>query len=199
VAIRVQNESTMLRFETESQLILLRSIIGSSSTIGLQKRRPKINLPEKIQFNDLFHLIVGNEEVEDPRRFRSTKSGVDFIYNKSYAILTARYEKHIYNDCIIFNNNRNGKLHNNRYMNYMMNGISETSNSTSITELDGNNSIVLNSFIKRVNDGVLKVSHFVDDNSRVVLIYVFPKEKRGQEIYENNFEKLKLEIQHYSS
>jgi hypothetical protein len=37
LATRVQTNSSMLRYETESQLSLLRTIIGTSSSIGLQK------------------------------------------------------------------------------------------------------------------------------------------------------------------
>jgi hypothetical protein len=197
-ATRVQVKSSMLRYETESQLSLLRTIIGTSSSIGLQKKRPKLNIPDKIQFNDLFHLIIGNELNEEPTRLRTTKSGVDIIFNENYGILTVRYKKFIYNDYTIFNTSNHEKLIHNKFLQYMMNGDSDTITSRSTSQNNVNFSVEINSYLKRPNDGVLKVSHFVDNNQRAVLVYVFPKEKRGYEIFEDDFEKLKLEIEHYS-
>jgi hypothetical protein len=58
----------MLQFETENQPSNLRSIIGNATTVGMQKRRPKLALPDKTTFNDMFHLIRGSNHVEVPMK-----------------------------------------------------------------------------------------------------------------------------------
>jgi hypothetical protein len=157
-----------------------------------------LNVPNKIQFNDLFHLIIGNKLAEEPARLRTTQSGVDIIFNERYGIITARYEKRIYNDYTIFNTRNSENLKHNKFLQYKMNGDTDTMKSTSILQYNVNVSVELNLYMKRPNDGVLKVSHFVDNNQRAVLVYVFPKEKRGNEIFEEDFEKSKFEIERYS-
>jgi hypothetical protein len=189
VAVKVNRNASILRYETEDQLQLLRCIIGSGYTVGMQKKRPKLNLPDKIQINDPFHVIIGGTVPETPTLLRTQKSGIDIIHNKYNCIMTVRYEKYIYNNILLHNINGEDKLSNNLYFKEMMSGMVNVSQPIK--------NIRINSYINRVGDGILKVSRFVESSNKVVLCYVSPKEKRGNEIFEDDLVKLQSEIQQY--
>jgi hypothetical protein len=140
VAFRVHWDACILRYETENQLSNLRSIIGIATTVGMQKRRPKLALPDKITFNDPFHLILGSNHVEVPMKIRTNRPGIDIIYNKQQCLISVRYTKYIYNDNFINNTNKNSKISESVFVKDMMSGItiSEKNSNDEEKSLEGN-------------------------------------------------------------
>jgi hypothetical protein len=198
VAFWVHRDAFMLRYDTEKQLSTLRSIIGNATALGMQKRRPKLASPDKIIFNDPFHLIFGSSKAEASMKIRTHRPGVDIIYNQQQCIVSVRYEKFIYNDAFIQNQQYNNTISKNLFIRDMMSGITMREDNIISQENEfEENSIQLNSYIQRENDAVLKVTRFNNSHDKVILTYVYPLEKRGIEVIEGNFEKLKLEINRY--
>jgi hypothetical protein len=161
----------------------------------MQQRRPKIALPDKITFNDPFHLIIGSNHVEVPMKIRTHRPGIDIIYNKQQCLISVRYTKYIYNDSFINNSHNNSSISESMFVKDMMSGITivDTNSNEDKKRLEGN-CIQLNSYIQRENDEVLKVSRFNETNDKVILTYIYPLEKRGTELIEDNLVKLSSEI-----
>jgi hypothetical protein len=198
VAFRVHRDALMLRYETEAQLSNLRSIIGNATALGMQKRRPKLSSPDKIIFNDPFHLIAGSSQVEIPVKIRTHRPGIDIIYNQQQCLISVRYKKFIYNDTFMAMQESRNPSSDHCFIKDMMSGITILDENILNREqqFDGN-SIQLNSYIQRENESVLKVTRFNPPNNEVILTYVYPIEKLGTEITESNLEKLKSEINRY--
>jgi hypothetical protein len=151
------------------------------------KKCPKLKYLDKIQINDLFHVIIGGTLPETPILLHTQRS--DIIRNKYNCILTVRYEKYIYTSILLPDKNGDIKLSSSLYFKEMVSGMVKIAQPIK--------NIRMNSYINRVGDGILKVARFFESSNRVVLCYDSPKEKRGTEIYEDDLITLQSEIQQY--
>ena len=86
----------LLRFETEAQLCLLRSIFGDTVTCGVRRRRPKVGTSKYLQENDNLSFVVGYNETEVPFVKRTVRTGVDLRYDQRNLTVAIRYEKYQY-------------------------------------------------------------------------------------------------------
>jgi hypothetical protein len=86
----------MLRFETEDDLRALSSVLGEMVTIDVRKRRPKYSTVESLFVNDIINVVAGSESREEPFQSRTTKQGIDMVYNGTNVRIRMRYQRYQY-------------------------------------------------------------------------------------------------------
>jgi len=92
ITMRVSKSFDHLSFKTEMELNALRAVFGTTCSMGLRQRRPKLGQGEKtLKWGDIINVIVPHTNGE-----RTTRSGVQINYNGSNMRLTINYEKYIY-------------------------------------------------------------------------------------------------------
>ena len=92
----LKSTTYLLRFETEAQLSLLRSIFGDTVTCGIRRRRPKVGMSKFLRENDDLNVVVGSEEAETPFKKRTVQQGVDLRYDNRCIAVAIRYQKYQY-------------------------------------------------------------------------------------------------------
>jgi hypothetical protein len=93
----VLSNSTMLRFETQTELSLLSSVLGELVTVEVRKRRPKYSVVDSLHVNDVLNVVAGSDEREVPFRHRTTKQGIDLIYDgTNHVRIRMRYQRYQY-------------------------------------------------------------------------------------------------------
>ena len=81
----------LLRFETKAQLSCLRKILGISTTIGIRKRRPKLNTEDTIEPLSKLNIILGKEREDET--MASTR--IDLYMNKFETFICLHYNAYI--------------------------------------------------------------------------------------------------------
>jgi hypothetical protein len=93
----VVSNSTMIRFETQTELSLLSSVLGELVTVEVRKRRPKYFVVDSLHVNDVLNVVAGSDEREVPFRHRTTKQGIDLIYDgTNHVRIRMRYQRYQY-------------------------------------------------------------------------------------------------------
>jgi hypothetical protein len=93
----ISGNSTMVRFETQSELSILSSVLGELVTVEVRKRRPKYGVVDSLHVNDIINVVAGSEEREIPFRHRTTKQGIDLIYDgTNHVRIRMRYQRYQY-------------------------------------------------------------------------------------------------------
>jgi len=93
VTMRVSKPIDHLCFKTERELKALREVFGTTCSMGLRQRRPKLGEGVKtLKWGDIINVVV-------PQRTGDVtlRSGVQFSYNGINLRLSINYEKFIYN------------------------------------------------------------------------------------------------------
>jgi len=92
VTMQVSKPFDHLCFKTEPELNALRAVFGTTCTMGLWQRRPKLGEGEKtLKWGDIINVVVPHTNGEG-----ITRSGVQINYNGCNMWLTINYEKYIY-------------------------------------------------------------------------------------------------------
>jgi hypothetical protein len=86
--------STMLRFETEDDLRALSSVLGEMVTTDVRKRRSKCSAVESLFVNNIINVVAGSESREEPFQSRTTKQGIDMVYNGTNVRIRMRHQRH---------------------------------------------------------------------------------------------------------
>jgi hypothetical protein len=112
--------SSLLRFETQSQLQCLRSIIGASTTIGIRIRRPRLNCHDRLLPLTTVNAIIGSTTPELPIRRTSVRNRIDFFFNDYDSHIIVNYDSYVLsgNGRELRNNNYEN-IANNQYVTYM--------------------------------------------------------------------------------
>jgi len=93
VTMRVTKPFDHLSFTTEQELKMLRDVFGTTCSMGLRQRRPKLGEGEKtLKWGDIINVIV-------PKRSGNCtlRSGMQINYNGINLRLMINYEKYIFN------------------------------------------------------------------------------------------------------
>lgn len=193
---RARNKLHLLRFETTAQMLLLRSIIGSTSTVGIRRRRPKLGCTDKLDYNNTINLILGidNDDVQQNaltvHKYIHHDS-IDLVADEYESYMVVRYDSYIYNHHGI--SNEMIDVSNNTYVNEVTSAISQNT----INENDRYSSIRVGQILSRGEHCLFEISSVTPDHA--VLRYVDPEEMAGQEIIERDFTLLDQQIQDYNS
>jgi len=92
VTMRISKPIDCLSFKTERELQVLREVFGTTCSMGLRQRRPKLGEGEKtLKWGDIINVIVPHNNGD-----RIIRNGVQINYNGSNMRLTINYEKYIY-------------------------------------------------------------------------------------------------------
>jgi len=92
VTMRVSKPFDHLSFKTEQELKVLRAVFGTTCSMGLRQRRPKIGEGEKtLKWGDIINVVVPHANGD-----RIARSSVQINYNGCNMCLTINYEKYIY-------------------------------------------------------------------------------------------------------
>lgn len=191
---RAKRRLYLLRFETEASLIRLRQIIGESCTIGVRRRRPKIDTGDRLEFNNTINLIVGFQE--DATNKRSDKQyinneSIDFCRDEFDSYIVVRYDSYNYNSSGVTNENKNHNY--NSYVTNILSGIDEMESN----EREEENAVRIGQIMNRDDDAVMIVTYVNDEYA--VLKYIEPYEQAGIEIRESDLELLHNQICEYNS
>jgi len=90
--MRVSKAIDHLSFRTERELQVLREVFGTTCSMGLRQRHPKLGEGEKtLKWGDIINVIVPHNNGD-----RVIRNGVQINYNGSNMHLTINYEKYIY-------------------------------------------------------------------------------------------------------
>ncbi len=93
VTMRVSKPTDLISFKTERELTVLRSVFGTTCSMGLRQRRPKLGEGEKtLKWGDIINVVVPHKDGDGIIR-----NGVRFNYSGTNMRLTINYEKYIYN------------------------------------------------------------------------------------------------------
>jgi len=93
VTMRVSKPIDLISFKTETELNVLRGVFGTTCSMGLRQRRPKLGEGEKtLKWGDIINVVVAHKDGDCIIR-----NGVQFNYNGTNMRLTINYEKFIYN------------------------------------------------------------------------------------------------------
>ncbi len=92
VTMRVSKPFDHLSFKTETEMKVFRKVFGTTCTMGLRQRRPKLGEGEKtLKWGDIINVIVPHRPGDHILR-----SGVQVNYNGANMRLMMNYEKYIY-------------------------------------------------------------------------------------------------------
>jgi len=92
VSMRVSKPFDHLSFTTETELNALRSVFGTTCSMGLRQRRPKLGEGEKtLKWGDIINVVVPHRSGD-----HITRNGIQINYNGSSIRLAINYEKYIY-------------------------------------------------------------------------------------------------------
>jgi hypothetical protein len=95
--VRRSLQGTILRFETESQLAKLRSLLGASITYGTRQKQPGVEAPSLVlRENDTVNVVVGSSEASETFSRRTARQGVDLVYDGLHIQVVVRYVKYVY-------------------------------------------------------------------------------------------------------
>jgi hypothetical protein len=65
--------------------------------VEVRKRRPKYGVVDSLHVNDVLNIVVGSDEREVPFRHRTTKQGIDLIYDgTNHVRIRMRYQQYQY-------------------------------------------------------------------------------------------------------
>ena len=93
---RVETKVEILRFETDEQLIVLRKILGIAATVGVRRRKARIDETKYIQTNDALNIVTGSDSAEDPFTLRTEEEGIDLVFDQMELVVICRYSKYVY-------------------------------------------------------------------------------------------------------
>ncbi len=113
-----KKKPTMLRFETFSQLKCLRSILGNSVTIGVRKRRPRLEDSDTLVPPTTLNIVVGKDDSNNPI---TVLTRIDFINSQKDSHFIILYDDYNLNHNAkrLANRDENDIIHNN-FIKYMM-------------------------------------------------------------------------------
>ena len=124
--VRVKNKrqrTYMLRFESTQQLECLRNILGNTVTIGVRKRRPKIDASDTVRPSTILNVVAGRDNPDDND---CSVTRIDFVNNTHDAHILVLYEDYILNSNAKKLTNRDDKdIFNNQFIKYMLLSNSE--------------------------------------------------------------------------
>ena len=120
-----QRITSILRFQTESQLECLRKILGDATTIGIRMRRPKLYCKSIVQPNDTLNIIIGSElNRKAPFQINTNTSRIDFIKNDNNndSYIFVKYENYkLSSNSKLLLNKKHENILNHAHVKYMMN------------------------------------------------------------------------------
>jgi len=88
--------STLVRFETVSELRALSAVLGELVTMEVRKRKPKYTIVESLFVNDIINVVAGSQTREEPFRVRTVMQGIDFLHDGSKVRIRMRYSRYQY-------------------------------------------------------------------------------------------------------
>jgi hypothetical protein len=81
-AICQECSCALLGFKSNTQLQMLRDLLGQTVTYGIRGRRPKLGKLQSIRENDAINVVnVGHNTAEFPFHRRTVKQGIDLGYD----------------------------------------------------------------------------------------------------------------------
>lgn len=96
-SLRQVHESEMIRFATESELQILRELLGDLTGLDVRKRRPAMADPQRLRINDAINVIVGSESAHEQFDYRTSDDGLDLAFNGLNELsISVRYRLYIY-------------------------------------------------------------------------------------------------------
>jgi hypothetical protein len=76
---------------------MISSVLGEFVTVEVRKRRPKYRVVDSLHVNDVLNVVAGSEEREVPFKHRTTKQGIDLIYDgTNHVRIRIRYQRYQY-------------------------------------------------------------------------------------------------------
>jgi hypothetical protein len=101
----VNKKGSFLRFQTRRQLCALVELFGETVLCNIQnvskKRRPHLDKSVKLLQNDRLNVVIGCRHQEDPFKARTTKDGIDFMFDGVNELrIDIRYRQYIYEPSI---------------------------------------------------------------------------------------------------
>ena len=120
--VREKNKKkpTMLRFETNTQLKCLRSILGNSVTIGIRKRRPKLEESDTLLPPATLNIVVGNN-ADNKKNQSLPLTRIDFINSQKDSHLIIFYDDYNLNhNATRLTNRDDNDIINNNFIKYML-------------------------------------------------------------------------------
>jgi hypothetical protein len=98
--VRILSRGTLMRFETEAELQSLRSLLGAGVTYGTRQKHPGVMAPPSVlRENDIVNVVVGSlleATMASPFKRRTTRQGVDLVYDESGIKVVVRYQSYVY-------------------------------------------------------------------------------------------------------
>jgi hypothetical protein len=173
---RARNEAHLMRYETQSQLAVLRKIIGNSCTFGIRRRRPKLGREDQLEYNNTLNIIIGINDENNPQAALTTPKyiyhdSVDIVVDTRQSYMIVRYEGYNYNGSGVTNESTD--LNNNEYVSDIMSGVCKVPKR--------NKPIRVGQIFGRGEDILLRVVTINAETA--VLRYLEPEHIAGQEIY----------------
>lgn len=194
-AARARTNLYLLRFETQSQITVLRKIIGDTSIVGIRRRRPKIGFSDKVEFNTVINMIHGIDDDENNQQLTMKRyiyhDSIDFLFDEYETFMTVRYDSYNYNDDGI--TNENADITNVDFVQDIMAAVVYQSINPR-HEIRSN--VTVGSLLGRGADQLLEVTSIQNDHA--ILTYIEPDNLAGTEIVETDFITLSNDIRHYN-
>lgn len=183
-SVCAERTAQVFRFETKSQLKLLRQIFGDFSTLGCRRKRPKLNCPEKVQYNNKLSMMLGNEDEEKPFCNRNYRTCIGIGKDEFGAYVQVVYDSYLYTREGLINF-RDKDVSEDVYTIKMMTLLLQSNKIGDNEE----SKIGLGCMIRRDNGSeLLKI---IDMNKlKVTLEYILPKSRLGEVVVENDMIKI---------
>lgn len=189
---RARNNLSILRFETEAQLVTLRKIIGKTTTVGIRRRRPKIGTTDQLELNNTINLIVGKNNNNNQQPALTTQryirhESIDLVVDANDKFMIVRYDSYNYNRKGV--TNESSDLSENAYVVEILSGIAEVR--------CNNQYVRIGHLLSRDNVMLLRVTSVLTNHA--VLECIAPAEIAGESFIENDLILLEREIRAYNS
>jgi hypothetical protein len=191
---RAKRKLYLLRFETENQLNALRKIIGDTCTIGIRRRRPKVNTMDKLTLNNTINLLHAKENLDSNELTCSqhiSHNSIDFLTDQYETYMVVRYHRYTFNDRGVTNAHSN--VTDSNYVVSIMSSLNDMHVSGESTH----NNVRLGQIFSREEDVVMEVT-FVNDEY-AVLTCIEPDDRVGDEVIERDLELLYNQICAYNN
>lgn len=94
------HEINILRFDTPDKMKLFRDLFGNTSTVGIRRRKPKLNTTNHLRANDILNVIQFPEAHPEAFSRYTNFPGIDLIFAgapTNTIQVAVRYSKHIFN------------------------------------------------------------------------------------------------------
>lgn len=190
---RAKRNLHLLRFDNDVYFGLLRKIIGESCTIGIRRRKPKVDTMDKLQYNNTINLILGKEwQQTEERTYKQyiNHESIDFLVDEYDTFMVVRYDSFNYNSRGITNENKN--VTENIYCTRIISAIHQIKRSVQPRP----KTVRVGQLLNREEGEVLVVTF--TNGEYALLKYLEPIDKEGTQIEERDLGLLYEQIRAYN-